>query len=74
MKETDLNEVMDKLKEFCNKYPTREDAAKALNVSRVFLWKVLEGQANPTQPILARIGFKRERVISYTYYKVKENA
>ena len=71
---TDLDEVMLKLKEFCNKFPTREEAATALGVSRVFLWKVLEGQANPTQPILAKIGFRRERIITYAYYRVKEDA
>ena len=68
-REYDHKEVLDKLKEFCDRYPTRGDAAEALGVGRVFLWKVLEGQVIPTEAILEKIGFTRKRVITYKFFK-----
>jgi hypothetical protein len=65
-------EVVNKLKEYIAKFPTRGEAADALNVGRVFLWRVLEGKANPTPAILRELGFTRERHIFYTYKAVSD--
>lgn len=63
-------QILEKLKEYCDRFPLRADAADALGVNRVFLWRVLEGKSPPTVPMLAKIGFKRERQVIYTYKQI----
>jgi hypothetical protein len=70
-KEYTQEEVVAELQKFCDKFSTRGEAATALGVGRVFLWKVLNGATNPTESILDKLGFKRERVITYKYSKVR---
>ena len=75
LKEFNEEAVVAVLQEFVDAFPTRGKAAQALGVTRPFLWKVLEGKVRPTESILAKLGFKRERKITYVYIKaVKEEA
>lgn len=69
-KQYDQHEVLDILKTHCDTFQTRQDAAEALGVNRVFLWRVLEGKTPPTIPMLEKIGFKRERKTTYVYTRL----
>lgn len=62
-------EVLKELEAFVAKYPTKKQAADALGVNRVFLWNVQEGKSRLTESMLSKLGFKRKRLITYTYYK-----
>lgn len=64
-----LDIVLDELKQFVNKFPTRTEAAGALGIGRVFLWRILDRQIPPTDNILKHIGFERERIVTYKYRK-----
>ena len=68
---TELTEqgIIDIIKAHCDRFPTRQAAADSLDVSRVFLWKVLEGRVPPTNSMLEKLGYIGERKISYTYRK-----
>jgi DNA-binding phage protein len=64
-------DVIAALNEFIAKYRTRGEAATALGVGRVFLWRVLKGESPPSDTILQHIGFKVERKeVTYVYSKL----
>ena len=66
-------DVVEAIRKHCDQFHTKQEAADSLEVSRVFLWKVLEGKVPPTTLMLEKLGYKRERIITYNYTK-NENA
>lgn len=66
-KEYTEEEVITILEGFCDHFKRRSDAAKALGIGRVFLWRVLEGHIKPTDSILQHVGLKREKETIYRY-------
>lgn len=73
VKEYDEKIVLEKLKEYCAKFPTKGAAALDLDVSRVYLWRILEGLVPPPETVLKRIGYARNRKITYyTYRKMND--
>jgi hypothetical protein len=65
-------DIIDIIKTHCDTFATRQAAADSLDVSRVFLWKVLEGHVPPTNPMLDKLGYVRERKITHTYRKKED--
>jgi hypothetical protein len=68
--EYEHEEVINKLKQFVESFPTKGEAAKFLGVGRVFLWRVLDGQAPPSNSILKHIGFEVEHKTIHVYKKL----
>lgn len=69
-----IDQVIADLQAFVDTFPTKQEAADALGVGRLFLWRVLNKQRNPTDTILKNIGYRKEREIKYYYIKEKTNA
>lgn len=64
-------DILSDLKAYVERFDTKKEAADSFEVSRVFLWKVLKGNVPPTESMLDKLGYKRERTITYTYKKVR---
>lgn len=64
-------DILGDLNAYVDRFNTKKEAADYFDVSRVFLWKVLKGHVPPTESMLEKIGYIRERTITYTYKKVK---
>lgn len=64
-----LEDVIAELERYVDSFPTKGDAANALGVSRAYLWRVLNERTDPPPSILEKIGYRKERVISYEYFK-----
>ena len=62
--------VINVLQGYVDKYPNRAEAAEALGVNRVFLWRVLKGTQQPSASMLEKIGYTKERKITYVYKRV----
>lgn len=74
IKQYNAEEVLEELHRFCSKFRTKGEAADALGVNRVFLWRVEEGKSPPSERILTVLGFTSKRTITYSYQKVKKDA
>ena len=62
-------DVLQELKDFVSRFPTQEEAAAKLEISRVFLWRVINGHKPPSQKILEKLGFYKEVRQAEFYYR-----
>jgi hypothetical protein len=69
-KQYEVDFVLDRLQEYVSKFRTKGDAAEALGVGRIFLWRVLEKKSPPTNAILEKIGFHVERKTVHVYTRL----
>lgn len=63
------SEVLRELSKFVQQFSTQEEAANELEISRVFLWRVLNGHKAPSTKILEKIGFVKEVRQAEFYFK-----
>jgi DNA invertase Pin-like site-specific DNA recombinase len=53
-------EVISKLSQFVSGFETQQDAADELEISRVFLWRILNEKKPPSAKVLERLGFLKQ--------------
>jgi hypothetical protein len=68
--DTSIEHVLQALEDKIEQYPTVQDAAEALGVTRGFLWKVRSKKQAPPNSLLKQLGYSCERKITYVYRKV----
>lgn len=70
--EENLETVEAALEAYINKFDSQAEAAESLNVSRVFLWKILNRKKTIPATMLEKLGFRKE-VVRHNIYKKKDN-
>lgn len=61
--------VVQAINEFVGKYPSKADAADALGINRVYLWKMIKGDKPISENVLEKLGFQVEVQKVKTYSK-----
>jgi DNA invertase Pin-like site-specific DNA recombinase len=64
-------EVLQELAHFVSQFNTQEEAARALEISRVFLWRILNNKKPPSTKVLEKLGFIREVRQAEFYFREK---
>lgn len=67
--------VVEELERYVQQFPTQEAAARHLDISRVFLWRVLNKRQPPSAKVLQKLGFVKEaRQLEFYLRGSKEQA
>lgn len=69
--EENLEEVEAALQALLEQYPSKNDAAKALGVNRIFLWKMINRHRPISDTVLNAIGYERKVTRINRYFKRK---
>jgi hypothetical protein len=61
--------ILTELTNYVAKFPTQKDAADSLEISRVFLWRILHGEKAPSAKVLEKLGYFKETRQAEFYFK-----
>lgn len=71
VKQENLEKAIEALEQFVDGFPTKQEAADSLGVSKVYLWRMLTGKRPLSESVLNRIGWAVKTTKTMTYY-IKE--
>lgn len=71
--EENLGEVECALRKRLESFPSRQDAADSLGVSRVFLWKMIKRKRPISDNVLKKLGFERRVTRIHTYVRMNND-
>lgn len=70
--EINLEAVEQALQELVDQFPSKEEAARSLGTSRVYLWKMQTRRKPISNHILKKLGFKKTSLVVNEYIKLED--
>jgi predicted DNA-binding protein (UPF0251 family) len=67
--EVSREDVLGELRMYCSRFTTQEEAAQSLGISRVFLWRVMNGKKPPSAKLLEKLGYFKTVVQQERYFR-----
>jgi len=65
------DQIINELKQYVSGFRTKGEAADALGINRVYLWRILEKQVPPSDAVIKQIGYKiADKITTYTYARL----